>query len=149
MSGPFFDTGVALKLVVREPLSATARAYVAKRGVSVPFTRLIELEMETALQALCFRGEITGPQLAAARALIAEMVKEGKFRRVDLSLDQIASESLSLSPLITAKTGCRTLDLMHVCTAKLLCASEFVSTDKRQLKAARFAGLRAVDLSAT
>ena len=147
MSGPFFDTSAALKLVVAEPLSARVQTYVAKCGDPVPFTRLIELEMETALQALFFRGEIDGLQLSAARALIVEMVNDGKFRRIDLSLDQIASESLSLSALITAKTGCRTLDLMHVSTAKLLRSSEFVSTDKRQLKAAEIAGLRAVDLS--
>ncbi len=51
-----------------------------------------------------------------------------------------------LSPFVTSQTGCRTLDLMHIGAARLLGSSEFVSTDKRQLRAAEIAGLRAVDL---
>jgi hypothetical protein len=66
--------------------------------------------------------------------------------RISLSLDLIAQETMSLAPLVTAQTGCRTLDLMHVATAKLLTASEFVSTDKRQLQAAALCGLKGVDL---
>ncbi len=148
MTGPFFDTGIALKLVVEEPLSPLVREFLSKRRVAVPFSRLMEIEMVNALQALAFRKDISGDQLAGARGLIAELVREGRFRRIDLSLDRIASETLSLAPVITSKTGCRTLDLMHVATAKLLGSSEFVSTDKRQIDAARLCGLSAVNLDA-
>jgi predicted nucleic acid-binding protein len=146
MTGPFFDTGVVLKLVVEEPLSATARSYVARRSVSVLFTRLVELEVENALQALAFRKAITKVQLFGARRLVGELIQEGRFRRVNLSLDRIATEALRLASVVTAKTGCRTLDLMHVATAKLFGVGEFVSTDKRQLVAARICGLRAINL---
>ena len=145
MNRPFFDTGVALKLVVEEPMSAAVRAFVAARRVPVPFSRLIEVEIENALQALFFRGAITGGQLAGARSLLGSLVRKGQFRRVELSLDKIAAETLSLAPLVTSKTGCRTLDLMHVATAKLLGAGEFVSTDKRQIAAAAVCGLQVVN----
>ena len=144
--GPFLDTGVALKLVVAEPLSAEVLSFVTDRRVPVLISRLIELEMETALNAMAFRGLIDANQLAAAKHLILEMVKQGRFVSVALSLDKIASESLRLSPSITLKTGCRTLDLMHIATARLLGCKEFVSSDQRQLKAAKLAGLRVVDL---
>jgi len=147
MTGPFFDTGTALKLVVEEPLSPAVREFVAERRVPVPYSRLIEVEMENALQALCFRGEISGRQLAAAKDLIGDLVREGRFRRVDLSLDRIAEETYTLAGEVTLKTGCRTLDLMHVATAKLLGSSEFVSTDRRQLKAADLCGLRTVSIA--
>jgi len=39
------------------------------------------------------------------------------------------------------------MDLMHVATAGLLGCGEFVSTDQRQLKAARLAGMEGIDLS--
>lgn len=39
MTGPFFDTGVALKLVIEEPLSPVVRGFVTKRRVPVPFRR--------------------------------------------------------------------------------------------------------------
>ena len=144
--GPFLDTGVALKLVVAEPLSAKVLSFVTDRRVPVLISRLIELEMETALNAMAFRGLIDANQLAAVKHLILEMVKQGRFVSVALSLDKIASESLRLSPFLTLKTGCRTLDLMHIATARLLGCKEFVSSDQRQLKAAKLAGLRVVDL---
>lgn len=145
--GPFFDTGVALKLVLPEPLSARVLAFVKRRRAPVPTTRLIELEMETALNALAFRGAITPVELKAAKTLMAGMTTKGKFVRTGLSLDDIAVESLRLSPRLAIKTGCRTLDLMHVASALLLGCREFVSTDQRQLKAAKLAGLKIVDPS--
>jgi len=148
MTGPFFDTGVALKLVIEEPLSPVVREFVARRRVPVPFSRLIEVEIENALQALLFRQEITGEQLAGARALVAGLVRRGQFQKIDLSLEKIATETLSLASVVTSQTGCRTLDLMHVATAKLLGVGEFVSTDKRQIKAAKLCGLHTVDLEA-
>ena len=147
MIGPFFDTGVALKLIVSEPRSGEVLSFVRKRKIPVPVSRLIELEMETALNAMAFRGHITAAQLAAAKTLLSELTKEGKFLPVRLSLDEIATESLHLSPAITLKTGCRTLDLMHLATARLLDCKEFVSSDLRQLKAAKVAGLKAINLS--
>lgn len=145
--GPFFDTRVALKLIVSEPLSGVVLSFVKKRGVPVPVSKLIELEMETALHAMAFRKHITTAQLATAKNLLAELTKEGKFLPAGLSLDEIAAESLRLSPSITLKTGCRTLDLMHIASARLLGCKEFVSSDQRQLKAAKIAGLKPIDLS--
>jgi hypothetical protein len=146
MTSAFFDTGVVLKMVLPDPLSQKVADFVGERRLVVPLTRLIELEMENTLQALRFRGSLDAGQLAAARGLVADLIREGKFRRVGLSLDAMAAESLCLSPLVTAKTGCRTLDLMQVSAAKLLGSTEFISTDARQLKAAEAAGLAARDL---
>lgn len=149
MSSSYFDTGVAIKLVISEPLSGWVLNFVRSRNLAVPFTSLIELEIENALQALWFRREITDDQLLGSRKLVSNLVREGRFRRIDLSLDEIAAETLSLAPLVTSKTGCRTLDLMHVATAKLLLADEFVSTDKRQIEAAKKCGLRIVPVGST
>lgn len=145
--GPFFDTGVALKLIVSEPLSGVVLSFVKKRGVPVPVSKLIELEMGTALHAMAFRKHITTAQLATAKNLLAELTKEGKFLPMGLSVDEMAAESLRLSPSITLKTGCRTLDLMHIASARLIGCKEFVSSDQRQLKAAKIAGLKPIDLS--
>jgi predicted nucleic acid-binding protein len=145
--GPFFDTGVALKLVLAEDFSPTVLAFVKRRRLTVPTTRLVELEMETALNALAFRGAITSAELKSSTALIAQMTVQGKFVPTGISLDDIALESLRLSPHISSKTGCRTLDLMHIASALLLGCPEFVSTDQRQLRAAKLAGLKIIDLS--
>jgi predicted nucleic acid-binding protein len=67
---------------------------------------------------------------------------------MDLSLDRIAAEALSLASVVTPVTCCRTLDLMQVATAKLLGVREFVSTDKRQIEAAKLCGLEVINLEA-
>ncbi len=145
--GPFFDTSVVLKLILAEPLSPKVLAFVKRRRSTIPTTRLVELEMETALNALAFRGAITSAELKSSIALIAQMTVQGKFVPTGISLDDIAAESLRLSPRIASKTGCRTLDLMHIASALLLGCPEFVSTDQRQLRAAKLAGLKIIDLS--
>jgi predicted nucleic acid-binding protein len=111
----------------------------------VPVSRLTELEVENALQALCFRKQISAAQLAAARDLVAALHEEGRFRRLAVPLDRVAVDALDLAPVVTRRTGCRTLDLIHVATAKLLGSVEFVTTDQRQSEAARACGLDAVD----
>jgi len=147
MSGVYFDTGVALKLVVEEPLSPAVRAYVHEMRSPVPVSLLMEVEIENALHALRFRSLITDAQRAGARSLVTQLMEEGRFRAIGLPLDPIARETLSLASLVTARTGCRTLDLMHIATARLLRADIFVSTDKRQLKAAHLCGLAIVNLA--
>lgn len=122
------------------------REFVGRRRVPVLFGRLVELEIQCALHALVFRRQITGGQLAEARELVRHLVDKGQFRKVEVSLDSIAAETLALAPVCTAKTGCRTLDLMHVATAKLLGVGEFVTTDQRQIAAARICKLRTINL---
>jgi len=148
MSGLYFDTGVALKLVVNEPLSERTRQFVTERKAAVPISRLHEVEIQNSLQALTFRKLIDDQQLAAAQSVLADLFRSGRFRRIDVSIDRMAAEALSLASIVTRITGCRTLDLMHVAAAKLWGAREFVSTDARQIQAASLCGLRVVDFLA-
>jgi predicted nucleic acid-binding protein len=144
----YFDTGVVLKLLVPEPLSSTVLAFLSARRVAVPYSRLVAIETENALQAKAHRKEITGPQLRACRQMIHELLAEGRFYRPVLSLDDVAVEALSRVPKVTGSTGCRTLDLLHVVSAQLLGCTEFVTTDQRQAASARLAGLAVTDLTA-
>ena len=75
------------------------------------------------------------------------MKDDGKLVAPVLSMDAMAEEMLRLTPSITSRTGCRTLDLLHIAAARLLPSPKFVSTDKRQLAAAKLAGLTTVDLT--
>lgn len=142
MSLVYFDTGVLLKLVIEEPLSPAVRRFVATRKIPVFLTLLHESEMENALCALLFRKTITSQQLAGSRNLLNKLRMEGKFRRRDVSLDQAARELLKFAPTVTVETGCRTLDLLHICSALIMGADTLVSTDQRQCDAAKYCGLR-------
>ena len=146
MSQPYFDTGLVLKLIVEEPLSKVFQEWLGSRGVPVPYTRLVELELENTLQAKHFRNEIDGRQIRGCQKLITELFAEGKFFRPELSLEEVMMESLEVMPKVTGRTGCRTLDLLHVLSALKLGCKEFVTTDKRQAEAARLLDLKVSQL---
>tara|TARA_B110000467_G_C18147150_1_gene382099 strand:+ start:163 stop:612 length:450 start_codon:yes stop_codon:yes gene_type:complete len=147
MTPLYLDTGLVLKLVISEPLSPVVRDYIAKQRSPIWFQTLVNLEVENALQALRFRRQLTAVQLAKARNQIEQMKDDGKLAAPVLSMDAMAEEMLRLTPSITSRTGCRTLDLLHIAAARLLPSPKFVSTDKRQLAAAKLAGLTTVDLT--
>ena len=146
MTQPYLDTGLVVKLIVEEPLSARVREFLKRRAVAVAYPRLIEIEPVNTLHAKRFREEITPAELKQCLALVGDLLNEGRFFRPSLSLDDVALESLHMLPAITTSTGCRTLDLMHVASAKLLGWREFVSSDQRQLQAAAKANLKVVDM---
>lgn len=147
MTQPYLDTGLVVKLIVAEPLSDRVRGFLQRRAVAVAYTRLIEIETVNTLHAKRFRKKITPSQLKHCLALIEGLLAEGRFFRPPLSLDDVAMEALRGLPAITGATGCRTLDLMHVASAKRLGWREFVSGDQWQLRAAAKAGLKVVDIS--
>jgi len=145
---PYFDTGLVLKLVIPEPLCVEIRDFLQKRGVAVPYTSLVELELENTLQAKVFRRELSRLQLSRCREFVSQLVLEGKFFRPEFLIDEVVSEALEMMPKITAATGCRTLDLLHVISARKLGFLEFVTGDKRQAAAARRCGLKVFEISA-
>jgi len=143
----YLDTGVALRLLITEPLSAKVQSFVSERALPITFARLHELEFEAALQASLFRRALDGHEVAAAKAFLGDQLERGNFVRANLSLDDVFLGSFDLFPRVVPQTGCRTLGVMHIASARLLGVDEFVSTDKRQLKAASLIGLNVIDLS--
>ena len=146
MSQPYLDTGLVLKLVINEPLSERLQKWLKKRRIPVPYSRLIEVELENTLQAKCFRKEIDARQIRGCQKLLRDLLSEGKLFRPELSLDEVMLEALELMTQITLLSGCRTLDLLHVASARKLGYSEFVTTDKRQASAARLLGLEVTEI---
>jgi predicted nucleic acid-binding protein len=143
MNQPYFDTGLVLKLIVEEPLSEAFQEWLEIRAVPVPYTRLVEMEVENTLQAKYFRKEIDARQVRSCQKLIHELLVDGKFFRPELSMEEVMMESLEAMPKVTARTGCRTLDLLHVVCAIKLGYGEFVTADRRQAQAAQILGLKA------
>lgn len=144
MKQPYLDTGLVLKLVVDEPLSETVLAWLQSRNVPIPYTRLVEMEVENTLCAKLFRKEFTAQDFKKARGIVQDLLMDGMFFRPKLSLDELFLESLEAMSVATVKTGCRTLDLLHVVSASMLGCSEFVTSDKRQAAAAKTYGLKVI-----
>ncbi len=138
----YYDTGVILKLYTEEKESDAVRAFVTGKKQAVPVTGLHLSECVSAFRLKCFRKECDESDAAAAIMDIESDIGAGVLRRVSIDWDEAWSQCRVLSDAHAMTTGCRTLDVLHVACARQLGIREFVTTDERQLKLAKKAGLR-------
>lgn len=138
----YLDTGCFVKLYYPEPDSAKVIAHI--QGQPVSYTPLHELEFLNALQLKVFFKSATTAQAAAARALVEADLKAGVLVSASGDWKDIFQEAAKLAEHHTGLLGCRSLDVLHCAAAKILAASEFISTDARQKKLATAMGLNLV-----
>ncbi len=138
----YLDTGCFVKLYYPEPDSAKVIALI--QGKSLCHTPLHELEFVNALQLKVFFSSATAAQATAARALVETDLKAGVLVSPSGEWKDVFTEAVKLAEQHTGTIGCRSLDILHCASAKLLAASEFISTDSRQKKLAVAMGLNLV-----
>jgi predicted nucleic acid-binding protein len=136
----YLDTGCLVKLYYPERESAAVAAAIA--GEQVAFTALHELEMVTAMQLKIFRGEAQPQQVAAVISLVQEDLAAGKLVEWATDWRSAFREAVDLARTHAAAFGCRSLDTLHCALAEAARPSAFISSDERQIKLARAAGLR-------
>ena len=143
----YYDSGVLVKLYVREDLSDDVTGFVVRQGKSVAVNRLHELEIRNALRLKRFRDEISDGQLAASLGMIAADFAARRLIRHEVDWRAIHDEAERLSAAVSAKVGVRTIDLIHIAAALNQMATGLVSLDRRQRAAASVAGLQVVELT--
>ena len=143
----YFDSGVLVKLYVREESSDTVARFLATRGEAVIVNNLHELEIRNALRLKRLRDEIGDGQLAASMSMLEMDLAAGRLIRSRIEWSSVCARAERLSAAMTASTGVRTIDLLHVAAALNQTASGLVSLDHRQRAAARASGLHVVDVS--
>ena len=142
----YFDTGLVLKLVVKETLSGAVLDFVSSRKLVVPYTEFVELECANAIEAKVHRREFDPSQSAATHEMIRDFLQQGLFMRVPLEMSAVIRDTLLLVARATASTGCRTLDLIHIASALACGAGIFATGDFRQANAARICGLKVQEI---
>lgn len=143
----YYDSGVLVKLYVREDRSDVVTRFIARRGQAVAVNRLHELEVRNALRLKRFREEIDDGQLAASLGMIVADFSARRLVRHDVDWRVIHDEAERLSADTGAAVGVRTIDAIHIAAALTQMATGLVSFDRRQLAAARMSGLRVVELT--
>ena len=143
----YYDSGVLVKLYVRERSSEAVARFLARRSEAIIVNSLHELEMRNALRLKRFRNEIEDEQLAASMAMIASDFATGRLIRRGIDWRPVHAEAERLSEAVSTGIGVRTIDLLHVAAALKQGASGLVSLDHRQRAAARAAGLELVELA--
>jgi predicted nucleic acid-binding protein len=142
----YLDTGVLIPLYVSEAFSEAITTYMENRAEAVPLSAFHRLELENALHLKVFRGEITDDLRGAALRKIETHLETGMLSLRPVNWTVVLDRARHISKRVTSKSGCRTLDVIHVAIAAQWGCSVFVTADDRQLAAARCEGLGAVDL---
>lgn len=140
----YFDTGLLIKAYVPEAGSELADELLQKTASPIPFTHLHRIETRTALRLKQFRGEINSTTLSKILEVIQADLAEGLLALPRYDLEAVYDKAEEISGRFAAKTGARTLDILHVATALILGLQNFASLDKRQREIANLAGLTLV-----
>ena len=137
----YVDSGVLIKLYVREHNSAAAANLVA----TVPSVKLYpfqELEVRnTFVRALAGRATISDAQRAVAEHEFERDLMLGRLRRAVPDWQQVFQVAVRLSMDHTAATLARSLDILHVAIAIAEQADPFITADRRQRDVALREGL--------
>lgn len=142
----YLDTGALVPLYVNEVFTNAITSYIEERGEAVTLHSFHRLEFENALRLKLFRGDLTHEQFLDVQRKVASHIDLGMLMIRSVNWLSAFETARTLSEVTTAEIGCRTLDLIHVAIAMQWSCVDFVSTDDRQLKAARRSGLNTVDL---
>jgi predicted nucleic acid-binding protein len=139
-AGAYVDSGVLVKLYVRERNSAAA-AQIVTAFPSVKLYPFQELEIRNTLRALAGRTVITDAQRAAAEHEFERDLILGRLQRATPDWRQVFQIAARLSIDHTAATLARSLDILHVAIAIAEQADPFITADRRQHDVAQREGL--------
>jgi predicted nucleic acid-binding protein len=138
----YLDTGCFVKLYYPELDSPKVVTLI--QGKPLCYTPLHALEFANALQLKIFSANATAAQVTAARALVHADLEAGVLVTPGAEWKDIFVEAVELADQHTGVIGCRSLDILHCATAKVLSAHELITTDARQKKLATRMGMNLV-----
>jgi hypothetical protein len=140
----YADTSFLFSLYATDANSPKADAWRFANPVPLPFTAFHRLELRNALSLALFQQRLTLAEIQAAWLEVENdftagllVGRGGLWHRVLLEAEMSA---LNNTPVV----GSRTLDVLHVATAKLIGTTDFCTFDTRQSALASRVGLAAV-----
>lgn len=142
------DTSFLCAFYVRQSNSSLAAAHAAQMREPLQVSELLKYEFRQSLRFQVWRhaanrrdGFALADALAALHQFEADLVN-GVAVRAACSLSDVLSRAEDISSRRTLAGGHRSFDVMHVATALVLNASEFLSFDERQRQLAVAEGLK-------
>ena len=141
----YVDSSALVPVYVPERFSEAAR-HILRAAPPAPFTQLHDLEVPNAFELLVGRGLISRQECQAVHAQLYQDLEAARLLRTSLDLDAVFANAHELSRTCTARYLTRSLDLLHIAAAHVAMCSTFVSSDDRQLAAARATGLHVLDI---
>jgi len=137
----YADTSLLVSYYVTDANSARAQALIHASAVPLVFTGLHRLELRNALALGIFRGLITRAQAHTAEHDVQRDCRAGRLVATAVNWVPILRAAAQLAMHHSPGIGSRSLDVLHVSTARRLGAAEFWSFDGRQTALATAVGL--------
>lgn len=138
----YVDPSALRSAYVHDERSRRFCAWRARLGGSLVLTRHGRAELVNSVMLGVFRGSLELGDAHAAMSEVDDDLREGSLVLVDLLWRRALDLATELSAHHTAKTGARTLDVLHVASAITLSRSTFITYDARQAELGRVVGLR-------
>ena len=137
----YADTSFFFSLYASDVNSAKADAWRQANPLPLPFTAFHRLELRNAFGLAIFQKRLTPQEGQAAWREVESDLAAGLPRPRGGLWHRVLLEAENISQNHTPNIGGRTLDIIHVATAKLVGTSEFCSFDSRQTNIASRVGL--------
>ncbi|HVY69405.1 MAG TPA: type II toxin-antitoxin system VapC family toxin [Verrucomicrobiae bacterium] len=140
----YADTSFLFSLYAADANSPKADAWRQTNPGPLPFTPFHRLELRNALSLALFQQRLAPSEVQAAWQEMESDVASGLLVGRGGLWHRVLVEAETAALHQTPTVGCRTLDLLHVATAKLLGVAEFCTFDTRQFTLAGRLGLLVV-----
>lgn len=142
----YVDTGIIVKLYIREEHSSEVSKKIVENNEAIPLTGLHDLEFTNAINLKLFRKEMTKGEADHILSIFREHEEKGVYYRPQLSWAETLGCAVELSRNHTRNTGARSLDILHVASALSINADRFFTVDTRQSRLASLVRLQIVDI---
>jgi len=137
----YADTSLLISYYINDSNSARAQSLIHAMTSPLLFTGLHRWEMRNALALGVFRHVITPAQISAAWIDVGHDLRAGHLLPQPINWMPVFRAAAQWAALHCTTVGCRSLDVLHVATAKKLKAVEFFTFDARQKALANALGL--------
>ncbi len=138
----YADTAFLCSLHAPDAHTGRVVAWLQRPRAPLPFTGLHRLEFRNALRLRVFRKEITPEQRELAIQAMLSDIAADVFAHAEPSWPEVLLEAERLSGGHSETIGTRSLDILHVASALVLGARDFLTFDTRQGTLAKAVGLR-------
>ena len=142
----YLDTSALVKLYVLEAGSEFVQSCLSEQDDPLPVWELQEAELANALHLKVFRNEWTEAEAELQIEHFHSRKQRGLYVFPEIDRVELIREFHRLSRE-TPRTGCGTMDILHVACALQIPSCRFLTFDGRQGKLARLAGLEMIEVS--
>jgi predicted nucleic acid-binding protein len=135
------DTSFLFALYGNDSHSATATAWISDTTDPIRISVFNDFELRNALRFSEFCKRVNPGTSATQLALFENAMHDGRLVLYKSNLPEILAEACRLSLAHTLTGGHRGFDILHVATARIMGATQFLTFDANQKKLAECEGL--------